>query len=116
MESLSFDVILGMSFLKKNRVIIDAENGEIYFKPDSPQFQDKLSKKVEIPAYSNVFVAADSTVLENGAYVLNNVSFLGLKYGVYAGQGLVNIRDSKFNVILSNLTNKPKNVQAKTCI
>ena len=58
-------MILGLSFLNENRVIIDAENGEIYFKPDLPQFQAKLLKKAEIPA--NIFVAANSTILENGA-------------------------------------------------
>ena len=114
LESLSFDVILGMSFLKENRVIIDAEDGEIYFKTHLPQFQAKLSKTIEIPAHSNVFVTADSTILDNGTYVLNNTSTLGIKHGIYAGQGLVDINKSQLNVFLSNLTDKTKTIQART--
>ena len=103
-------------YLKENRVIIDAEDGEIYFKTHLPQLQAKLYKTVEIPAHSKILVAADSTLSKNGTYVLNNTSYLGIKHGVYNGKGLVDIHDSQFHVFLSNLSNKPKIIQAKTCI
>ena len=71
-----------MPYLKENRVIIDAEDGEIYFKTHLPQLQAKLYKTVEIPAHSKILVAADSTLSKNGTYVLNNTSYLGIKHAV----------------------------------
>ena len=47
METLSFDVILGMSFLKENRVVIDAEEGTIHFKDDIKDEQEKLNNTIE---------------------------------------------------------------------
>jgi len=105
-----------MSFLRENRAIIDAEDGEIIFKAPSPLLQATINYSVLVPAYSNLVVTASipEPVLET--HVLNNTSSLGLKYGIYVAQGLVDVSSSEFKVFLSNLTDKPQLLEAKTCV
>ena len=116
METLSFDVILGMSFLKQNRVVIDAEEGTINFKDDIKDEQAKLNNTIEIPGHSSVFVSASVPETLSGLHILNNSPHLGLKYGVYGAQGLVDISDSHISIFLSNLTDTSKTIMAQTCI
>ena len=84
---LLFDIILGMSFLRENRAIIDAEDAEIMIKAPSPLLQATINYSVFVPAYSYSVVTASipEPVLET--HVLNNSSSLGLKYGIYVAQG-----------------------------
>jgi predicted aspartyl protease len=116
MESLSFDVILGMQFLKENRVVIDAEEGSILFKDFTPNLKVTLNDTIEIPAHSSIFVSASIPEPINQTFILNNSPYLGLKYGVYGAQGLVNPSNTELTVFLSNLTDTPKIVVAQTCI
>ena len=116
MESLSFDVILGMSFLKENRVLIDAEEGNIHFKAFSPTLKAKLNTTIEIPAHSSMVVTASIPETLKQIHILNNTPYLGLKYGVYVAQGVIDPFSSEFNVFLSNLTDTSKTVVAQTCI
>ena len=55
LKDLSFDVILGLNFMKENGVIIDTtEEGTIYFKFPNPLLEVKLTQGVSVPAHSYI--------------------------------------------------------------
>ena len=98
MEKLTFDVILGMYFLRDHRVIIDAEQSEIYYKFPSPFFNVKTIENVIIPAYSNMLV--DVSILEAlpSCHVINSHPEM-VKHGIFVAQGLIDVSRSNFNIL-----------------
>ena len=98
MEKLTFDVILGMSFLRERRVIIDAEQSEIYYKFPSPLLNVKTIENVIIPAYSNMLV--DVSILEAlpSCHIINSHLEM-VKHGIFVVQGLIDVSRSNFNIL-----------------
>ena len=115
METLSFDVILGMSFLKENRVVIDADEGEIYYKFPPSSLNVTLSSSVTIPAHSNITASVFISNPLKECHVINSHP-LCVKHGVYVAHGLVDVSNSKFTIFLSNLTSEPKQVNSTTIV
>ena len=103
-----------MSFLRKNSAIIDAEDGEIILKAPSHLLQATINNSILVTAYSNLNVTASIPEPVMETHVLNNSSLLGLKYGIYVAQGLVDVSISEFKIFLSNLTDKLLLLEAKT--
>ena len=115
MDSLSFDVILGMSFLKENRVIIDSEEGEIFYKQAPEHMNVKLYTTVTIPAYSSIVAQASICNPLAEPYVIN-CHPLCTRHGLYVAQGVLNTTETNFNIFLTNISDSPQEVTASTII
>jgi hypothetical protein len=115
MEQLTFDAILGMSFLRDNRVIIDAEDGGIYYKSSSSNLDVTLSETITIPAHSNIVAPVSIPEALSSCHVINSHP-LRAKHGVFVAQGLIDVTHSEFNIFMSNLTDKPKTVAANDIV
>ena len=116
MEELSFDIILGLSFLKSNCVIIDTEDGDLYFDKPKSNLVVSLVDHIEIPAFSTITALVSVPESLKKSHVLNNKPYFGQKYGVYPAQGLVDASTSKFTIYLANLTDKTKLLPANTSV
>ena len=115
MENLTFDVILGMAFLREHRVIIDAEESEIYYKSPTPTLNVKIVEDITIPAFSNMVVPVFIPEPLLTCQVVNSDPGM-IKKGVFAAKGLVDVKTSNFNIFLSNLTDKEKSLNAFTTV
>ena len=115
MEKLTFDVILGMSFLREHRVIIDAEESEIYYKFPSPLLNVKTIENVIIPAYSNMVVDVSIPEALTSCHVINSHPEM-VKHGIFVAQGLIDVSRSNFNIFVSNLTNKSQALDASSVV
>ena len=92
LKNLSFDIILGMKFLKENDARIEAKENLIYFKDPPPKKNITLSQ------------------------VLNNNPSLNHRFGLFVAQGPIDCTNSVFPIFMTNLSDKPKTVKRLTCV
>ena len=117
LQNITFDLILGMDFLKSNRALIDLHDGSIQLRIEQLR-SVRLRQELTIPAYTSM---ATEVILPSNALSLqvleNYEPFIG-RYGVYAGQGTLNCggsrTESRTTVYLSNLTSNEMTIPANT--
>ncbi len=116
LENLSFDVILGMSFLQKNKVLIDGEEGVIHFKDNESNNSIRLVENTVIPAHSQIVASVKANeVFSRFNFIQNNPDLVN-KHGIHLAQGLVESTTETFQIFLCNLTNKSQTISADTVV
>ena len=122
MPRLSFDLILGMEFLQKQKVVIDCGARTIKLTLD-PAFESlaELSKEVSIPPFSEV--RAELSVVSHGdakpglTLLIEAWAPLRERFGISVARGIAQPDlQGHFCVTLANLSQAPIILQIKTII
>lgn len=116
METLSFDVILGMTFLREHRVIIDAEEGDIIYKPPPETLNVRLNEELIVPAHSSVLANVTIPAALYDSYLLSSEPKCSSRYGVYVNHGLVEAPSKIFNIYITNLSSTNQCLPKMTCV
>ena len=113
LPKLSFDLILGMEFLQRQKVIIDCGTRTIKLALD-PSFESlaDLSTEVSIPPFSEVQaklnVVSHEKIKPNRTLLIEAWEPLRERFGISVARGIAMPGpDGKFFVILANLSNAP---------
>jgi hypothetical protein len=119
LRNLSFDIIIGMEFLQKNKVIIDAADMSIHF--SEPTLNGvNLINNITIPAFASVFAPVNCRLKQPRVHtepsVLTNYQPFTNRFGVFVAQGPILCNENAFNIMISNLTNEPARLQANECV
>ena len=111
LKDLSFNVILGMNFLKNNEVVIDADESSIYFKDSCPNQSESSSntltllRDICIPAFSQTFIDVKVAKPCLETQVVNNSNSMNIQKGLYLARGCI---EAEFiQVLIANSNEKP---------
>jgi len=116
-KNLAYDMILGMSFLKENKTVIDCEDNSFYSKNVEQQLFS--CRDVEISPYSEMMIDAktnfSSGSVGNVYYLEENPQFVN-KSNVYVARGILECNKRHTKIVVANLSNKAVTIPANSCI
>ena len=110
LESLPFDVVLGMDFLKTYNTVIDVPNDKIQLDPEpcntNRDIYDNnvlLDEDCELPAGCETIVNVKSNNSDGGLSFIKTSEILAERELVYVAKGLVEFKQKKSQVVIGNL-------------
>ena len=112
LPNLTYNIILGMNFLKRHKAVIDASDNSIHFgQVELPKVY--LTTSISIPAFSSAGVEVTTDRKLGKVHELNNCEDFNIRYGVQVGQGPIRCNKKTFMILLSNFTDKMVSLQKK---
>jgi hypothetical protein len=126
-DTLLFHMILGCRFCKQNKLVLDMEDGSIYFKQfdltTNPASEGSryttccISSELEIPALSEKLVEVQVMRPLQGTHIIRRINTLALlELGISLGEGIVEMNGSKLKVALANLTQTDIRLKTETFV
>ena len=123
-ETLPFDLVIGMKFLKRYNAIINLDESTIKLDPDAPyNFSTPsseaivyLSEEISVPAKCEILVNVKSNKRFANKAFLRNFNRLVELTGVYVGKGIVKGTSEEQMVSLANMSESMQVLPAGTIV